>query len=61
MYDIHVGDRFANKEEGEDGFKSVTVVEIWPLDNEIRYTYDSSGVSRIVDREEFLEKFPIVL
>lgn len=61
MYDIHVGDCFANVEEGEDGFKSVTVIETFPLDNNVKIEYDESGAHRVFDREEFLEKYPIVI
>lgn len=58
MYDIHVGDRFAN-EEGSRG-KSVTVLEI-DMDGRVRYEYDGSGTKRWADRDVFLTRFPIVV
>jgi len=53
MYDVHVGDRFKS-------FKDVhvTVVTI-DLDERIKYQYEASGRTRWLDRNDFLEKFPV--
>ncbi len=58
MYDIHMGDRFANEDTDEATHVIVREIE---LDGSIKYEYEASGAKRTVSREFFLERFPIVL
>lgn len=55
MYDVHVGDVFKSEKD-----KHVTVVQI-DIDGRIRYEFIESRVTRWADREDFLERFPIVV